>query len=97
MDKDEIRKFTTKLILNYLNYLSKWNKSWSLISIIKHTESLVKDGIVISDKEMDELDDICHYEGKDTKSLDESVLLFGEYCNIVRSEIRDQKIEKILK
>ena len=81
---------TIDLFLIYLKYLSKWNKSASLISIICSIEK----GHF---SDIGEIADISEWEYSDTKELtNDYVLSMEEVMNLIIERNRDKKIENIL-
>ena len=92
------RKLTIEFVLAYYRYLSKWNNSASLASMIKHTDELL--GLDnVEDSVMFDLESVANFEWLDTKdnfSNGEEVMSLLDFYNLAVSISRDKKINDIL-
>lgn len=92
----EARKLTLDFILGYFKYLSKWNKSHSLASMIYSFDHYYK---VANDKVMLELEIIAEFEMDDTiKNFanGEKVMSMNDMYNLLIIENRDSKLNELL-
>lgn len=90
------RKLTLDFVLGYFKYLSKWNKSASLMSIINSFDHYYKNP---TDDNMTELEIVADFEWDDTVknfSNGDDILSLNDMYNILITENRDKKINKIL-
>lgn len=83
-------------ILYYLKYLTRWNKTASLKSVIESYES--RTNHPKWDKELLEtLTNIAIFEHNDTQSMtSDKVMSMEEVLNELRKKNRDKKIKEIL-
>ena len=82
-----------ELIYLYLKYLSRWNKSGSLTSIIDEMSK----SLDWYSEHMEEMVSICNLEYEDTKEMTtEYVMSLSELLSKINQMNRDKKIDSIL-
>lgn len=98
MTKEMARKLTIQFITGYFEYLTQWNKSASVTSVI---ESLKRGRF--DDGDMTELELTANFEWADTVenisdiSEKRKVMTLEQFYILLISKARDRKIDDVLK
>lgn len=80
------------LILKYLKYLSNWNKSASLMSLLDMKED------IFGSIQLDYLVSVSQIEHEDTQRITSNhVFSLDEVLDLIKIERRDKTIDEILK
>jgi translation elongation factor EF-1alpha len=88
-------QLTSKFVINYLKYLTKWNKSPSLLSVIDAYEN--RSNHERWDKELlKSIIDVATFEHIDTQTItNDKVLSMEEVLSELRRRDRDKKLNDI--